>query len=1501
MIRWIVSHRPTMVLLALAIFAFGSLSYSTLPREAAPDVKIPVVMVTTPYIGVAPADIESIVTIPMENELAGVKDLKKMSSTSAEGASIIALEFEPDVVIEDALQKVRDRVNRVKPELPEDAEEPQVQEVSFSDFPILIINIAGPVDQEVLKELGEDLADDVSRVPGVLDAKLSGGLTRQIRIQLDPRRLSQFGFSMNDVITAVRNENVNIPGGDVQAGADNFLLRVPGEFTDPLELEHIAVKRKGDSPVFIRDLGRVVDGYADASSYARMNQQQSVSLAITKRAGANIIDINDEAKRLAAEHAESWPEGVEHEALADQSKFIKEMVSDLENNIITALLLVVGVILFFMGARNSLFVAISIPLSMLMSFAVLQFFGITLNMIVLFSLILALGMLVDNAIVIVENIYRHAEEGKTLFEASIEGTREVAVAVAASTLTTVAAFFPLVFWSGIMGEFMGYLPKTVIIVLTCSLVVAVCILPVATSVFMKVGSVRQADITETTNPIMRGYRWLLEGSIRFRYLSAGLGFVTLLGTFVIYGMFNHGTEFFPTTEPPRATVSVRLPDGTDLETTDRVVRRIEQVLDATENVDIYVAETGVSGGGNPMAGAQAQGNSARITIDFLPDRNNVQEGEQVRVESTFLTIERLRSALQEIPGAEISVEQEEQGPPVGADIGVEVSGEDFHTVGELAAVVKRRIAEIDGVTELTDDYRVGRPEMRLQVNRAAAQRTGASTAAVANAVRTAVAGSKASTFRDGKDEHDIVVEVAPQYRQDLQRVLDLRFPGREDTSPDTFQVPLSAVASYELAGGSGAIRHIDQDLVVTIEGDVPEGYNANAIRAEVQELLDELMADPDLVPEGYFLRLGGADDEQQESMMFLLRAFLISVCLIAMVLVTQFNNFRLPAIVLATVVLSLIGVLWGLLITGTSFGIIMTGLGVISLAGVVVNNAIVLLDYVELLRKRGHDTHDALVRAGMTRFRPVMLTAITTVLGLVPMALGMGIDFRNARLLIGSQSSQFWQSMAVAVIFGLIFATILTLVLVPTMYSIFEDLDRGARWVRSKLPGGGQRSRDYAAAKVLLAGLGLGALGLWAAPAQALTLEQAWAAAEEQSHDLALVREQTVQQRARVGEAWSLVSPKVSAQGSYTVNEYPIEFDMDFSEFVPEEFQEFFADAPEQEPTVIQEKEYFGGSVSVVQPLFSGPAFPLLFGATANRDAAILDEDWSRAQLRTGVTQAYYGLLLTRQQVALAERNLASARNHLELAERQVGAGALPARARLQAQLAVAQADRELKGAEEQEVVAEQALRKLTGIRGTLEVEVPDPMAAPGDLDAALDRALTSRADIQAADQRVRVARYQRTAKDLEWLPRLDGRFTYSWTENLGFNDDPTMWMLVLEANWTLWDGGARMAQGRQVASQLRSARILADKARWDAEEEVTTAWERFEKADAAYAATETELALARENLRLAETALSSGGATWLEVEDARLALTMAELAQLSEQANRDLAAMQLRLASGAL
>ena len=1036
MIDYIVKHRAPVLLVTACIFLFGLFSYATLPRESNPDIKIPVVMVTTPYAGVSPKDVETLVTIPLENELSGVKDLKTMTSTSAEGVSLISLEFEPDIVIEDALQLVRDRVSRAESSIAEDASDTVVQEIALSEVPIMFVNLSGPVDETVLKQYAEDLQEDIERLPEVLRVQLSGGRTRQFRIQANPNRLAHYELGLSDVIGAVANENVNLPGGEVTANNGNFLVRVPGEFKSAREIETVPIKRRGDRPVFVRDVASVVDGFEDRATYSRMNGVPSVSLGIVKRSGANIVDAAQGAKFAADERAKSWAPGVSYQVLADQSRDVDTMVAELENNILLALILVVGVVLFFMGIRNSVFVAVAIPLSMLMGMLVFSLLGITLNMVVLFSLILVLGMLVDNAIVLVENIYRHLEMGKTPVQASIDGAQEVAMAVIASTLTTVAAFAPLLFWTGIMGEFMVYLPITLITVLASSLFVALVILPVLTAIGLRKKKGIAQDTSENPelalkNPLIRFYRNLLERALRYRHVTNVVMFAVLVVTFVAYGELNHGTEFFPDVAPDRAWVTVRAADGTDLEQTDRIMREVEAILLEQDNVETFVAETGVVA--SDFSSSQAT-NQGRITVTFYPHASKKQDGETAREEDTRETIKSIRQKVAGIVGAEVKIEKERMGPPVGKPISVEVSAKDYDAAGAAAAKLRRELATIDGVADIEDNYRVGRPELRFRVDRGAAKRIGASTGEIASSVRAAVNGTKASSFRDGEDEYDITVELAPEYKSDLQSVLALRIPGRDPTSPSTFSVPISTVAKYELGGGTGSINHKSQNPVVTISGDVKEGFNENAVREAVVEHLDQVVAAP-----GISLRLGGANDEQRESQEFMSRALLIALFLIALVLVAQFNSFTLPLVILGSVVLSLAGVLWGLVFTGTAFGVIMTGLGVISLAGVVVNNAIVLLDYVQRLRNRGVERREALLQAGVTRFRPVLLTATTTILGLIPMAINFSFDFRSLQAFTDSQTGEWWGPMAVAVVFGLAFATVLTLIVVPTMYAALDD------------------------------------------------------------------------------------------------------------------------------------------------------------------------------------------------------------------------------------------------------------------------------------------------------------------------------------------------------------------------------------------------------------------------------------------------------------------------------
>ncbi|MBK7761002.1 MAG: efflux RND transporter permease subunit [Deltaproteobacteria bacterium] len=710
-------------------------------------------------------------------------------------------------------------------------------------------------------------------------------------------------------------------------------------------------------------------------------------------------------------------------------------MAELENNILSGLLLVVGVLFFFMGFRNSWFVAIAIPTSMLISFMVLDFMGVTLNMIVLFALILALGMLVDNAIVVVENIYRHVEEGKTPKEASVLGVSEMAVPVTTSTLTTHLAFAPLLAWEGIMGEFMSYMPLTVIIVLTASLFVALVIVPVATATLMKAPKTARVEGELPPENELMGKVLILGWSIDHRYISLSVGMVSLVVTFVLYGFLNHGTEFFPLTEPNQVTVALRAPDGTRLETTDRMLRQLEAAISTEADVRTVIAETGSGGGGGGFGGGAGTPNVGNLTLVYHPIASDLREGETPRAGSSFDSIERVRGAAEQLVGASVTVEAQEMGPPVGKPVEVKIIGEDYDKLGELGEEVKRRLAEVKGVVDLSDDYRVGRPELRFTVDRAAAKRVGASSSMVANTLRGAVSGTKATVLRDGEDETDVIVALDAPFVDDAEAILRLQVPGK-----DNLMVPLSTLASFEALGGSGAIKHDDRRRVITISGDVADRFNVNEVQGAVKKLIGEWKA-PGRHRADHGRRRPRTTRGHGVSGAHLLDRLRLDLLGAR----HQFDSIVRPFIIMVTVLLSLIGVLWGLIITGTPFGVIMTGIGVISLAGVVVNNAIVLLDYVQVLREKGVGVRDALIQAGLTRFRPVILTALTTLLGLIPMATGVTLDFRKLAVTFGGASAAFWGPMAIAVIFGLGVATVLTLVMVPTMYTISEDFSDLAR------------------------------------------------------------------------------------------------------------------------------------------------------------------------------------------------------------------------------------------------------------------------------------------------------------------------------------------------------------------------------------------------------------------------------------------------------------------------
>jgi len=1016
------------------IVVLGLKSYMGLPRESSPDVKIPFVMVMAPYAGTSPEDMENLVTRKLEQQLKGVEDLKEMTSSSSYGMSVITMEFESKVDMSDALQSVRDRVELAKPDLPTDPRNDLlVQEVSASDaFPVMQVNLAGDIDLFLLKKTGEDLQEELEQIKGVLGVDLVGGIENEVQVDVDPEKLAYYDLALLDVQDAVALQNITIPGGKLSLGVYDYQVRVPGEVDNVEEILDFVVNPGIDPPVYVRDVATVRFGIKDRETISRVGGRDAVTLVVKKRSGENIIEIAEQVKATIERLAPTFPSGTEISVMADQSLEIKRMVSELENNILSGLILVVLVLLAFFGVRNAIFVGIAIPFSMLISFIVLAALGITLNMVVLFSLILALGMLVDNAIVIVENIYRHRGKGKTSDEAASIGTAQVAGAVIASTLTTICAFGPMVMWPGIMGEFMKYLPITVVITLASSLLVAMIFNPVLCSRFMGVPRGEGEKMLFGDKLIAAGqryYRPILTWSLAHRFpVILGMNLM-LVGIFLLFGQFNAGVELFPNTEPKYATVNIDAPSGTRIELTDHYADIVEQQVKECSDLKAYTTSVGTpidqqsSGGSLPS-------HQGSVTIEFV----DMVE----RKQSSSHTLELLRERLDAFTGARLTVQKVEEGPPTGAPVNIEISGDDFNVLGEIAAEVKDRLRSITGLVDITDNYDRSLPELRIIPDVEKAGRYGLRTFDIAGTIRTALHGTEAAKYRVGEDEYDIIVRYLQPFRGKVEDVENATVFYEGST------IPVSAFARIEFGTGLAAIHRIDARRVVTVSAEVADGFNANALLALAQESLADYS-----LPPSYSLDYTGESEDQKEASDFLSNAFMIAIMLIFVVLVSQFSSVTVPVVILFSVILSLIGVFAGLMITHTPFGIIMTGVGVISLAGIVVNNAIVMLTYIIQLQERGMDKTEAIIQAGMTRFRPVILTAVTTILGLIPLTTGLAIDFGalfdgnfSRALVVGGESSQWWGPMGVAVIWGLTVATFLTLVVVPVMYSTLDPIKR---------------------------------------------------------------------------------------------------------------------------------------------------------------------------------------------------------------------------------------------------------------------------------------------------------------------------------------------------------------------------------------------------------------------------------------------------------------------------
>ena len=1124
-----VDNATSIFLVSLMIFLFGISSYQSIPKEQFPEASLPTVYINTPYFGNSAEEIENLISRPLEKEIESISGLKKINSTSIQDFSVMIAEFDADLEIEDAVRKVKDAVDTAKPELPNDLDqEPAVLEIKFSDIPIVSINVSGDYGQDELREYAEYIQDRVEGLKEINKVDLKGALEREVQINVDLNKMQSLEVSFNDIQNAIQSENVTMSGGEIVKNGFRRALRVVGQFDNIEDLKKIVVKSENQRPIILKDIATVNYTFEDRTSYARSDGFPVISLDVIKRRGQNLLSAADKIKDIVKDAKKVLPEDLKISLFNDQSENTRNEVNNLENSIISGVILVILVLLFFLGLRNAAFVGLAIPLSMLMGILFLNLTGTTLNIVVLFSLILALGLLVDNAIVVVENIYRYMQNGYNGKDAAKFGAGEVAMPIIASTATTLAAFLPLAVWPGIVGEFMKYMPITLIIVLASSLFVALVINPVFTSAFMKVDEkeddkqvyrrkVRNVLIgavvlvlisiagglsgNDTIRnlfafsfglvllnffvlrpmsfgfqnkvlPILeRGYnkfiRWVLKGGMP--YLIFFGTFVLLFAVGMLISKFPPKTEFFPSADPLYVNTFVELPLGVDIKTTNDIVKEVEaditKVLEGKESVvEAVLTQIGenTSDPNEPPAPGVTP-NKARITVTFVPT------SERGGVSTKDIMNDIRDEVIGKYSGVQVIVAQNANGPPTGKPINLEIKGEDIDSL----IILSDRVLEfmnglnISGIEELKKDVKLGKPELLVNIDREAARRYELSTFSIASALRTSVFGSEVSKYKQGEDEYPIMVRLSEDYRNDINKLMNQKITFRNPANGRIVQVPISSVATFEYSSTYNNIRRKDGERVVTIFSNLLDGYNANEIVAELQSSLEDYD-----FPEGYTFEFTGEQQQQAEDMAFLGGAFIFALFLIFIIIVAQFNSIISPFIILLSILFSTIGVALGYYFSGMTYSIIFSSVGIISLAGVVVNNAIVLIDYINLLIKRKReemgldsmysmtvdDIKEAIIEGGATRLRPVLLTAITTILGLVPLALGINFNFftlisdLDPQYFRGGDNTALWGPMSWTIIYGLAFATFLTLVVVPVMYYLAYKLKLGGKKLFGKSP-----------------------------------------------------------------------------------------------------------------------------------------------------------------------------------------------------------------------------------------------------------------------------------------------------------------------------------------------------------------------------------------------------------------------------------------------------------------
>ncbi len=1013
----IANARLTISILLFLMLA-GALSYVSIPKEAEPDIQVPILYVSMGYSGISPEDSERLLLRPMETALKAITGVKKMTATAYQGGGNVVIEFQVGADLAKALDDVRNKVAEARPELPQGADEPTVNEVNLSEFPVLVITLSGDVPERVLATAGRELRNRIEDLPGVLNADLQGVRDDLVEVVIDPGKLASYGLRPDILIEGFRSGNQLVAAGALEGAEGRYAIKVPSLIETAEDVANLPVISTETAIVRVRDIASILPTYKEATTVTRLDGAPAVAVEVSKRAGANLIETVDQVKVIAEAFKPLLPEGAVISFSQDKSKDIRQLLSDLQNSVLTAVILVFIVILYALSARASLLIGLAIPASFLMGMLALSMAGYTVNIVVLFSLILAVGMLVDDAIIVTEFAERRMSEGMHKREAFAMASHRMAGPVTAATLTRIAAFSPLLFWPGIVGEFMKYMPITLIVTLSASLVYALIFVPT-------LGALIAKPFNEPPKHKDGAYMWLVGKAVRHPVIVLFLAVGVLVAVPFTYIKNGSGVEFFPNVEPEFGLLYVKARGNLSIEEKDALVRQAEDRILGWPGIATVYTRSGAAGGAGNEVAADVVGVIQYEFVDWRERKN------------ANAILADLRVAMTGIPGVDIEVSVPQAGPPTGKAIQIQLSAADPAGLNDVAKVVAEQLATIPDVIDINNGLPPPGVDWELQVDRAAASRYGIAPATVGAMVQLVTGGLKLSDFRPaGSDDAvDIVLRLPPD-----QRTISALDQLRIQTAAGS--VPISNFVTRIAAPTTGTLTRLDGERTVTVQAGIREGVQADVVRQAVTAALDAAGLDK----LGIRWKLAGEDEEQAEAMVFLSKAFGAAIFLIFVVLLAQFNSFISVGLVLSAVVMSTIGVLLGLMIMGQPFGVVMTGIGIIALAGVVVNNNIVLIDTFDTLRREGKPKIEAILETCRERARPVVLTALTAILGVLPIAFGLNLEILNHETTIGAPSTQWWISLSSAIVYGLAFATLLTLVVIPSLLMLVTRSDNPRPW-----------------------------------------------------------------------------------------------------------------------------------------------------------------------------------------------------------------------------------------------------------------------------------------------------------------------------------------------------------------------------------------------------------------------------------------------------------------------